>query len=97
MATAKKAASKKAAPKTAVAKKMVAKKTPQTPRGRAQDRRLVAARQSHEVRYEAAKGGVSPGIGEEVVKAVGNVRKKVEVAIEEFKTKRKPAARNASQ
>ena len=97
MATAKKSATKKVAAKKTAAKKSTAKKAAPTPRGRAQDRRLVAGKQKHEVRYEATKEGVSTGLVAEVVKAVGNVRKKVEAAIDEFKTKRKPSARKSSK
>jgi hypothetical protein len=95
MATAKKASAKKAATKKRSAKKASAKKA-QSPRGRAQDRRLVAGTQKHEVRYEATKQSVPAGIVAEVVKAVGNARKKVEAAIKDFRTKRKPPARKTS-
>ena len=98
MATAKKAAGKTtAAAKKIVkstAKKTVAKKA--TPRGRAQDRRLVAGQQKHEVAYEASKTGASPGIVAEVVKAVGHARKKVESAIKGFMTEKKPARKAQS-
>lgn len=50
----------------------------QTKRGRAQDRRQVAAGQDHEVRYEAEKMDVSKEEVRDAVKSVGNSRKKVE-------------------
>ena len=49
-----------------------------TKRGRAQDRRLVAGQQDHEVRYEAEKMDVSPDKVREAVKSEGNSRAKVE-------------------
>ncbi|OLP58004.1 DUF3606 domain-containing protein [Xaviernesmea oryzae] len=49
-----------------------------TKRGRAQDRARVAGGQDHEVRYEAAKEGVSKGAVKDAVRAVGNSRDKVE-------------------
>lgn len=54
----------------------------QTSRGRAQDRARVAAGQEHEVRYEAAKEGVSRSDVKEAVKDVGNSREKVESRLE---------------
>lgn len=53
-----------------------------TKNGRAQDRPRVAAGQGHEVRYEPDKKGVSKGKVKEVVKNVGNSRKKVEADLE---------------
>ena len=50
----------------------------QTKRGRAQDRRQVAAGQDHEVRYEAEKMGASKDEVRDTVKSEGNSRKKVE-------------------
>ncbi|WP_207101699.1 DUF3606 domain-containing protein [Paracoccus shandongensis] len=50
----------------------------QTRRGRAQDRRMVASGQDHEVRYEAEKMGVSRKEVREAVKSEGNSRTKVE-------------------
>ena len=96
MATAKKAATKKITVTKAAAKKTAAKtpaKKIPTPRGRAQDRRLVAGKQKHEVAYEAKKKDVSPGIVEQVVKAVGSARQKVEATIESFVKDRKPPAK----
>lgn len=52
--------------------------TNQTFRGRAQDRKLVAGGEDHEVRYEAEKEGVSKDAVKKAVKANGNSRKKVE-------------------
>lgn len=52
--------------------------TEQTKRGRGQDRKLVAAGQEHEVRYEAKKEGVSKAEVKDAVKKVGNSRRKVE-------------------
>jgi hypothetical protein len=49
-----------------------------TPRGRAQDRRLVAGGQKHEVAYEAKKTGASASDVKRAVKATGNSRKAVE-------------------
>jgi len=53
----------------------------QTARGRAQDRRNVAAGQDHEVRYEAKKEGVSKTKVKQAVKEVGNSRAKVEAKL----------------
>ena len=53
----------------------------ETKRGRAQDRAKVAGGQKHEVAYEAAKTGASPGEVRRVVKSAGNSRKKVEAAL----------------
>ena len=50
----------------------------QSKRGRAQDRARVAAGQKHEVAYEAAKTGASPGAVRQAVKSAGNSRAKVE-------------------
>jgi hypothetical protein len=58
----------------------MAKKT-KTKRGRAQDRKRVAGGQDYEVRYEAKKTGKSTSAVKRAVKAVGNVRKKVERAL----------------
>lgn len=95
--TARKGSGKKVASTKAVAKKQpvkkVAAKTTPTARGRAQDRRLVAGQQKHEVAYEAKKEKVSPGIVQEVVKAVGNARHKVEATIQSFVKERKPPVR----
>ena len=55
----------------------------QTKRGRAQDRRQVAAGQDHEVRYEAEKMDVSKDKVREAVKSEGNSRKKVERKLSE--------------
>ncbi len=52
--------------------------TEQTKRGRAQDRRLVAGGQDHEVRYEAKKMDVSREDVRQAVKSEGNSRAKVE-------------------
>ena len=53
----------------------------ETKRGRAQDRAKVAGGQKHEVTYEAAKTGASPGEVRQAVKTAGNSRKKVETAL----------------
>ncbi|MDB6454284.1 DUF3606 domain-containing protein [Falsirhodobacter sp. 20TX0035] len=55
----------------------------QTPRGRAQDRRLVASGQEHEVRYEARKEGVSKQEVKSAIKDVGNSRARVEDRLED--------------
>ena len=55
----------------------------QTKRGRAQDRRLVAGKQDHEVRYEAEKMDVSRDEVRQAVKSEGNSRKKVERKLSE--------------
>ena len=55
----------------------------QTSRGRAQDRRLVAGKQDHEVRYEAEKMDVSKDQVRDAVKSEGNSRKKVERKLSE--------------
>jgi hypothetical protein len=49
-----------------------------TKRGRAQDRRLVAAGQDYEVRYEAKKTGKSKKTVKRAVKRAGNSRSRVE-------------------
>ena len=56
-------------------------KKAKTPRGRAQDRKLVAGGQDYEVRYEAKKTGKSAKAVKKAVKKAGNVRKKVERAL----------------
>ena len=50
----------------------------QSSRGRAQDRRNVAAGQEHEVSYEARKEGVSKDTVRKAVRTAGNNRDKVE-------------------
>ncbi|MFC3166933.1 DUF3606 domain-containing protein [Paracoccus fontiphilus] len=55
----------------------------QTKRGRAQDRRLVAGKQDHEVRYEARKMDVSKDEVRDAVKSEGNSRTKVERKLSE--------------
>lgn len=55
----------------------------QTKRGRAQDRRQVAAAQDHEVRYEADKMDVAKDEVREAVRSEGNSRKKVERKLSE--------------
>lgn len=50
----------------------------QSSRGRAQDRRNIAAGQDHEIEYEARKEGVSKDTVEDAVKSAGNSRTKVE-------------------
>jgi hypothetical protein len=47
-------------------------------RGRAQDRRLVAGGERHEVAYEARKTGATAADVKRAVKSAGNSRKKVE-------------------
>jgi len=54
---------------------------PQSKRGRSQDRAKVAGGQKHEVAYEAAKTGASPGEVRQAVKDAGNSRKKVEAKL----------------
>ena len=49
--------------------------------GRSRDRKLVAGRQKHEVRYTAKKAGAKPKAVKKAVKRVGNSRKKVERAL----------------
>nr|WP_111298536.1 DUF3606 domain-containing protein [Paracoccus saliphilus] len=49
-----------------------------TARGRAQDRRLVASGQEHEIRYEAKKMDVSRDEIRNAVRSEGNSRAKVE-------------------
>lgn len=53
-------------------------KDKQINRGRAQDRRQVAAGQDHEVRYEAEKMDVSKDEVRDAVKSEGNSRTKIE-------------------
>lgn len=54
-----------------------------TTRGRAQDRRNVAAGQDHEIRYEADKKGVSKEDVKDAVRSEGNSRDKVEKKLSE--------------
>jgi hypothetical protein len=56
-----------------------------TSRGRAQDRAKVAGGQTHEVKYEAQKEGVSRGEVREAVKEVGNSRNRVEERLDKEK------------
>ncbi|TIX39615.1 MAG: DUF3606 domain-containing protein [Mesorhizobium sp.] len=48
--------------------------TPQTTRGRSQDRAKVVGSQDHEVKYEAGKTGASKDEVKSAVKSVGNSR-----------------------
>jgi hypothetical protein len=58
---------------------------PRTKRsGRAKDRKLVAGRQKHEVRYTAKKAGVKGRAVKKAVKRVGNSRRKVEQTLRGF-------------
>ena len=50
-------------------------------RGRAQDRRLISAKQDWEVAYEAKKTGRSKDDVKRAIKRVGHSRKKVEAAL----------------
>ncbi len=52
-----------------------------TSRGRAQDRKLVAGGQDHEVQYEAEKTGASRDKVKKTVDKVGNSRDKVEAKL----------------
>ncbi|SFB59687.1 Protein of unknown function [Rhizobium sp. NFR07] len=52
-----------------------------TSRGRAQDRKLVAGSQNHEVKYEAEKTGASKGKVKKAVETVGNSRDRVEAKL----------------
>ena len=54
-----------------------------TKRARAQDRKLVAGGQDHEVRHEAKKEGVSKTAVKDAIREVGNSRKKVENKLED--------------
>jgi hypothetical protein len=50
----------------------------ETTRGRSQDRAKVAAKQDHEVQYEAGKTGATAAEVKQAVKSTGNSRSKVE-------------------
>ena len=63
----------------------MAKPKKQSSRGRAQDRRLVAGGEKHEVRYEAKKTGAAAADVKKAVKTVGNSRTKLEDAIKRNK------------
>lgn len=52
-----------------------------TSRGRAQDRKLVAGGQDHEVQYESEKTGASKDKVKKTVDKVGNGRNKVEAKL----------------
>jgi hypothetical protein len=52
-----------------------------TSRGRAQDRKLVAGGQDHEVQYESDKTGASKDMVKKTVDKVGNSREKVEAKL----------------
>jgi hypothetical protein len=53
--------------------------------GRSRDRKLVAGRQKHEVRYTAKKTGVKGRAVKKAVKRVGHSRSKVERALRTVK------------
>ena len=53
----------------------------QKARSRGLDRKLVAGRQKHEVRYTAKKTGAKPKAVRQAVKRVGHSRKRVENAL----------------
>jgi hypothetical protein len=57
---------------------MATSKKAQTSRGRAQDRRLIAGGEKHEVSYEARKTAASAAEVKRAIKSVGNSRRKVE-------------------
>ena len=81
MATAKKAPAKKAAAKKVPAKKKATAKTSataQTTRGREQDRKLIAAKQSYEVSYESRKTGKTAAEIKAAIEKKGHSRIKVE-------------------
>jgi hypothetical protein len=50
-------------------------------RSSARDRKLVAGRQKHEVRYTANKMGTEPKAVKQAVKRVGHSRKRVETVL----------------
>jgi hypothetical protein len=52
-----------------------------SPRGRTQDRRLVAGGQDHEVQYASKKTGKPKAAVKAAVKSVGSSREKVEKAL----------------
>jgi DNA-binding transcriptional regulator YhcF (GntR family) len=94
-ATTKRAPAKKAPAKRAAAKKSPAKRSTKTGRGRAQDRREVAAGQASEVRYEAKKMGVSTAAVKKAIKNVGNQRKDIEAEL--TKPAKKAAAKKSNR
>jgi hypothetical protein len=57
---------------------IMAKRAKKSPSGRSRDRKLVAGRQKHEVRYTAKKAGVKSKAVKKAVKRVGHSRTKVE-------------------
>jgi uncharacterized protein DUF3606 len=56
----------------------MAKRTKTSRTGRSRDRKLVAGRQKHEVRYTAKKAGVKGRTVKKAVKRIGSSRRKVE-------------------
>ena len=67
--------------KRAKTKRAQTKRAKKSPSGRGRDRKLVAGRQKHEVRYAAKKAGVKSKAVKKAVKRVGNSRKRVEGAL----------------
>lgn len=63
------------------------KATQKTTRGRAQDRRMVAAGQGYEVNYFATKHGITRAEAREIIARVGNDRNKLNTAAEALKKK----------
>jgi hypothetical protein len=71
----------------------MAKSTRKTRSSRSRDRKLVAGRQKHEVRYIARKAGVKGKAVKKAVKRVGHGRKKIEQVLKSVKKVVKRVAR----
>lgn len=70
----------------------MARSTKKSRSGRSRDRKLVAGRQKHEVRYVAKKTGVKGKTVKKTVKRVGHSRRKIEQVL---KTVKKAVKRGA--
>ena len=65
--------------------------------GRSRDRKLVAGRQKHEVRYTAKKTGVKGRAVKKAVKRVGHSRTKIERVLKSVKKAVKRVARTPAK
>ena len=63
----------------------MARSTKKSRSSRSRDRRLVAGRQKHEVRYAAKKASVKGKTVKKAVKRVGHSRKKIEAVLKTVK------------
>jgi hypothetical protein len=71
----------------------MAKRAKKSRSSRSRDRKLVAGRQKHEVRYAAKKSGVKGKAIKRAVKRVGHSRKKIEQVLKSVKKAVKRVAR----